>query len=207
MFFSYRIRSYAGNFRRRKDQSGKVPVLRFTIQKQRSETRAVGSYLSNSENLCMSTTGKYDSLSQAVSGTRNTRQCWKWHAVGIYMSPLTPTARQITHWVSFFGPWHPHSILYEGSPWPRAGNIALWHSENSGQSDTGPASRGLWCRKMYCFKRLLYPRWCTLQVARTVKWAPQHRSATSSRQDATLNSRALSLWQTSCLNFPSDGIR
>lgn len=97
MFLSYRIRSYAGNFRRRKDQSGKVPVLRFTIQKQRSETCAVGSYLSNSENLCMSTTGKYDSWSQAVSGTRNTRQCWKWRTVGIYMSPLTPTARQITH--------------------------------------------------------------------------------------------------------------
>lgn len=45
MFLSYRIRSYAGNFRRRKDQSGKVPVLSFTIQKQRSKTRAVGSYL------------------------------------------------------------------------------------------------------------------------------------------------------------------
>lgn len=88
-------------------------------------------------------------MSRAVSGTRNARRCWKLHAVGIYTSPPTPTARQITHWAFFFGPWHLHSILHEGSPWPRAGNTALWHSDNSGQSDTGPASRGLWCRKMY----------------------------------------------------------
>lgn len=122
------------------------------------------------KNLCTCASWQMWQLESGISGTRNGRQCRKWHAVSVYVSSLTPTARRITHWAPFLdhdihtascmkahpGPGQAIQLLTQWKLRP------IWH---------WPCLKRLTVREnVLCFKRLLYREWCTLQAARTVKW-------------------------------------